>query len=41
MSFLEVVFCIVALLLAGGLGLLLGMLEKELMKIEISDNERS
>ena len=41
MSFWEVVGCIVELLCAGGLGLLLGMLEKEFSKLEIAEYERS
>lgn len=41
MSFWEVVGCIVALLCAGGFGILLGMFEKELSKLEIMDYERS
>ena len=40
MTFLEIARCIIALLLAGGVGVLLGMFEKEMNKLEIMEFER-
>lgn len=38
MTFGEIALSIMLLLGAGGLGLVLGMIEKEFRKLEISDN---
>ena len=41
MTFKEILLCIFLLLCAGGIGLIAGIVEKELRQITISYNERS